>query len=341
MHLGRRTKYSRRTLHHHTLETRVIRNFFRLAVCAVLTAVACTAEAFPDKTITLIVPFGAGTSVDVNGRDFAQALGSVITQPVVVDNRPGAEGTIGALAVLHAPADGHTIMFTSSSIPVLDPLMKKDQQFDPVRDFTPICTIGRTSNVMNVTGTSPFKSAAELIAAAKAQPGKITFAYSSATTRLAGELFQQAAGIKFTGVPYKASATGLTDVAAGRVDLFFIDDVSAASFYQGARLRPLAVAGSTRIRALPDTPSANEIGVPGYTIQPWFGVFASAKTPSPVVGQLREIMAKAMKTPVALANIEKRGLSPLLLCGDAMAKFQQEEIELWRGVIKKAGIVPE
>ena len=302
---------------------------------------ACAAQAFPDKSITLIVPFGAGTAVDINGRDFAQALGSVVTQPIVVDNRPGAEGTIGALAVLNAPPDGHTIMFTSSSIPVLDPVMKKNQQFDPLRDFTPICTVGRTSNVMNVTGSSPYKTAADLIAAAKAQPGKITFAYSSATTRLAGELFQQAAGVKFTGVPYKASVTGLTDVVAGRVDLFFIDDVSAGSFYQNGKLRPLAVAGPTRVRALPDTPSANEIGVPGYTIQPWFGVYASAKTPAPIVAELRDIMAKAMKSTVATSNIEKRGLSPFLHCGDAMAKFQREEIELWRGVTKKAGIEPE
>jgi tripartite-type tricarboxylate transporter receptor subunit TctC len=323
------------------LETHVTINFLRLAMTTLLATLACAAQAFPDKPITLIVPFGAGTAVDVHGRDFAQVLGSVATHPVVVDNRAGAEGTIGALAVVNGPTDGHMIMFTSSSIPVLDPVVKKNQQFDPVRDFTPICTVGRTSNVMNVTGTSSYKTAAELIAAAKAQPGKITFAYSSATTRLAGELFQQAAGVKFTGVPYKTSATGLTDVAAGRVDLFFIDDVSAASFYQNGKLRPLAVAGPTRVRALPDTPTANEIGVPGYTIQPWFGVYASAKTPAPVVAQLRDLMAKAMKTPAATANVEKRGLSPMLLCGDEMAKLQRDEIELWRGVIKKAGIEPE
>lgn len=299
------------------------------------------AQAFPTKPITLVVPFGAGTAVDIHGRDFSQALGGVVTQPVVVDNRAGAEGAIGAMAVLNASADGHMLMFTSSSIPVLDPLVKKSMQFDPVKDFTPICTVGRTSNVMNITGSSPLKSATDLIAAAKAQPGKITFAYSSATTRLAGELFQQAAGVKFLGVPYKASAAGLTDVVSGQVDLFFIDDVSAAPFYQSGKLRPLAVAGASRVRALPDTPSANEINVPGYQIQPWFGVYASVKTPPAIVAQLRELMAQAMKGATAAANIEKRGLQALLVCGDAMTRLQMDEISLWRGVLKKAGIEPE
>ncbi|MFT3721140.1 Bug family tripartite tricarboxylate transporter substrate binding protein [Pseudorhodoferax sp.] len=312
-----------------------------LVVGCLLSSVTSVAHAFPDRPVTIIVPFGAGTAVDVNGRDFAQALGSVMSQPVVIDNRAGAEGVIGAMAVLHAPADGHVVMFTSSSIPVLDPLMKKGMQFDPLKDFTPICTVGRTSNVVNITGSSPIKSAAELIEAAKSQPGKLTFAYSSATTRLAGELFQQAAGIKLTGVPYKASSAGLTDAAGGQVDLFFIDDVSAAPFYQSGKLRPLVVSGSERIRALPDTPSAAEIGVPGYQIQPWFGVYASARTPPATVARLREIMAQAMQTPVAAANVGKRGLSVHVVCGDAMSKFQLDEAELWRGVLKKAGIDPQ
>ena len=319
----------------------MFRNLRHPIVAGMLIAAAGSCLAFPDRTITVVVPFGAATAVDVHGRDFAQALGSVIKQSVVIDNRAGAEGTIGAMAVLNAPADGHVLLFTSSSIPVLDPVMKKSMQFDPVKDFTPICTVGRTSNVMNITGSSPIKTAAELISAAKAQPGKVTFAYSSATTRLAGELFQQAAGVKFTSVPYKASSNGLTDVAGGTVDLFFIDNVSATPYYQSGKLRPLVVAGAERVRALPDTPSGSEIGVPGYQIQPWFGVYASAKTPPAIADQLRVIMRQALQTAVAAANLEKRGLSAYVVCGDAMAKFQLEEVNLWREVVKKAGIEPQ
>jgi tripartite-type tricarboxylate transporter receptor subunit TctC len=319
----------------------VPRNVLTWLTTAALAACAVTAQAYPDKPITLVVPFGAGTSVDVNGRDLAQALQSTGKATVVVDNKPGAEGSIGAMGVLNASADGHTLMFTSSSIPVLDPLVKKSMQFDPVKDFTPVCTVARTSNVVNITGSSPIKSVAELIATAKAAPGKLTFAYSSATTRLAGELFSQAAGIKLTSVPYKASMAGLTDVSSGQVDLFFIDHVSVTPLLQSGKLRALAVAGDKRIESLPNVPHAKEAGVPGYTIQPWFGVYASAKTPPAVVEQVREFVAQAVNAPAAKAATEKRGQEVLLLCGNAMSKLQADEIGQWREVLKKAGIQPE
>lgn len=318
----------------------MLKQLSQWAVAGLLFTVGA-ASAFPTKSITVIVPFGAGTSVDANSRDFANALGSLGKGSAVVDNRPGAEGTIGAMAVLNAPADGHTLMFTSSSIPVLDPLLKKNQQFDPIKDFTPICTVARTSNVVNVTGSSPYKTAAELIAAAKAAPGKLTYAYSSATTRLAGELFAQSAGIKLTGVSYKASMAGLTDVASGQVDLFFIDHLSVAPLLQSGKIRALAVSGDKRIGALPNVPNASEIGVPGYTIQPWFGVYVSSKTPAAAVEQLREMMTQALNTPAAKATMDKRGQEPMVLCGNAMTKLQSDEINLWRGVLQKAGIQPE
>ena len=306
-----------------------------------IAACALTAHAFPEKPITLVVPFGAGTAVDVNARDFAQSMQATGKASVVVDNRPGAEGAIGAMGALNAPADGYTFMFTSSSIPVLDPLVKKSMQFDPVKDFTPVCTVARTSNVVNITATNPIKTVAELIAAAKAAPGKLTFAYSSATTRLAGELFAQSAGIQLLGVPYKASMAGLTDVSSGQVDLFFIDHVSVTPLLQSGKLRALAVAGDKRIESLPNVPHAKEVGVPGYTIQPWFGVYVSSKTPPALVEQIRAFVTQAVNAPAARAATEKRGQEALLLCGNAMAKLQTDEIGQWREVLKKAGIQPE
>ena len=317
------------------------RNHLSSWILAGALAAAGAAQAFPDRTVTLVVPFGAGSSVDIHGRDFAQALSAIAKQSVVVDNRAGAEGTIGAVAVLNTAPDGHTLMLTSSSIPVLDPVLKKTMQFDPAKDFTPICTVGRTVIVMNIHAASPHKTAADVIAAAKKEPGKLTFAYSTATTRLSGELFQQAAGIKLTGVPYKTSAAGLTDVASGVVDLFFIDNISALPHYQSGRVRPLVVSTDERIKGLPDVPTGKEAGVPGYNIQPWFGVYASAKTQPAVVNQLRELASQALKTPLAISNMEKRQLAPFLVCGDAMAKFQQGEVTLWREVTKKSGIEPE
>lgn len=299
------------------------------------------AHAFPDRAVTVVVPFGAGSSVDIHSRDFAQAFGRAVKHPVIVDNKAGAEGSIGAMATLNAVADGHTLMFTSSSIPVLDPVMKKNMNFNPVKDFTPICTIGRTNSVINITGDNPIKSAAALIAAAKENPDKLSFAYASASTRLSGELFLQAAGIKMLGVPYKASVAALADVAAGQVDLMFIDEVSAAPFYKSGKLRPLAVSTATRSELLPDVPTGVEVGVPEYRVQPWFGIYVSAKTPPAVVVQLRELVSQVVNSPQAMAQMKRRGLVPFVSCGGDMAKLQADELAIWREVTKKAGIEPQ
>jgi tripartite-type tricarboxylate transporter receptor subunit TctC len=320
---------------------RRLRDWVHALAAAVLVTAASPALAFPDRPITIVVPFSAGTTTDVNARDFAQVLSTVVKQTVTIDNRVGAEGTLGGMTLVNNPADGHTLMFTSNSLPVLDPLMKKNMPYDPVKDFAPVCTVARTSNVANITGSSPLKSAADIVAAAKADPGKITFAYASTTMRLGGELFQQTNGIKMTGVPYRSSVTALTDVAGGRVDLIFIDHVSAAPFYQNGTVRPVVVSGSQRFKALPGVPSADEAGVPGYRLLPWFGIYASAKTPPAVLAQVRAAVAEAVKAPATTANLEKRGLELMAVCGDAMAKQQQEEIEFWRAVLNKAGITPE
>jgi len=151
-------------------------------------------------------------------------------------------------------------------------------------------------------------------------------------------LFQQTTGTKLYGVPYKSSVAALTDVSAGQVDMVFIDPIGAAPFYQSNKLRPLVVAGSQRLKALPHVPSAAEAGVAGYTIKPWFGVFASAKTPPAVLAQVREAVAQALKMPATAAAMEKRGLEPVAVCGNELARLQGDEIAFWRGVIRTAKI---
>lgn len=317
------------------------RRTFAFIAGGMLLAAAGAAQAFPTKAITIIVPFSAGTTTDVNAREFGIVLSSVARQPVVVENRVGAEGVIGAQALLNAPADGHTVVFTSNSLPVLDPLMKKNLPYDAVKDLAPVCAFARTSNVMNITGAGALKSVADVIAAAKAQPGKITYGYASTAQRLAGELFQQAAGVKFTGVPYRSSLTALTEVGGGQVDLLFIDHISASPFYQNGRIRPLTVAGSERFKAIADVPAASEVGVPGYNLRVWFGFYASGKTPPAILEQQRALFLQALKSPLTLANMEKRGVEPLPLCGEAHAKYQASDIEMVRQVLQKAGIQPE
>ncbi|MEY4099799.1 MAG: hypothetical protein RL300_970 [Pseudomonadota bacterium] len=317
----------------------MLKKISKRAVLAWLVTAACTSyAAYPEKVIKLIVPFGAGTSTDAMAREFGQALSAVVKQPVVVENKTGAEGTIGGQALIQAPPDGYTIMLTSSSLTVLDPLIKKVLPYDPNKDFTPVCGVARVGNVMNMSSTLPYKNVTEFLAAAKAAPGKFTFAYSSATTRLAGELFSQASGIQMVSVPYRTSAAGLADVAGGQVSLFFIDHLSASPFYQSGKIKPLVVGGPQRNKSLPEVPSASEVGVPGYQIFPWFGVYLSAQTPPAIANVMREAMAQALKVPAMKAKIESSGMEEFPICGDALGKLQVEEMNQWAQVIKKAGI---
>lgn len=317
----------------------MLKKISKRAVLAWLVTAACTSfAAFPDKPIKLIVPFGAGTSTDTMAREFGQALSSVLKQPVVVENKAGADGTIGGQALIQSPPDGHTILFTSSSLTVLDPLIKKVLPYDPNKDFTPVCGLARVGNVMNMSSTLPYKNIAEFIAAAKAQPGKFTFAYSSATTRLAGELFAQASGVQLVSVPYRTSAAGLNDVAGGQVSLFFIDHVSATPYYQSGKIKPILIGGSQRNKALPEVPSSAEAGIPSYQIYPWFGVYLPSQTPSAVVNQMREAMTQALKVPALKAKIDSSSMEEFPMCGDALSKHQIDEMSMWSQVIKKAGI---
>jgi tripartite-type tricarboxylate transporter receptor subunit TctC len=194
---------------------------------------------------------------------------------------------------------------------------------------------------MNVHGGLPYKNVAEFLSAAKAQPGKFTFAYSSATTRLAGELFQQQAGVQLTSVPYKSTGAGLTDVAGGQVDLFFIDPVSAGVYYPNGRIRPLLVSGPKRLQTLAEVPSAAEAGIPGYEMYPWFGVYMPAKAPPAAINQLRNAVVQALKAPSMVATLEKAGLEPFALCGEELTKYQMSDIERMGQVIRKAKLLPQ
>lgn len=315
---------------------------FKILLAALVSGSACAGSAqYPDRPIRIVVPFGPGTSTDGLAREFAQALSKAIKQSVVVENRAGAEGLIGAQAASAAEPDGYTVMLSSSSLTVLDPLMRKTVSLDPVKAFNPVCGIARIGNVMNMSAALHYKSLGEILAAAKAEPGKFTFGYSSATTRLAGELFQQQTGVKFTGVSYRSTAAGLSDVAGGQVDLFFVDHFSASPFYQSGKVKPVVVAGPKRLSALPTVPSARESGIPGYEIYPWFGLFIPAKVPAAVATRLREATVQALKDPAFVAMREKAGMEEFALCEDALAKYQLAEIERWRKLIKEAGIPPQ
>ena len=319
----------------------MFRRIYCSLLAAVLVAATTAVAAFPTKTVTMIVPFPAGASTDVAARDLAQELATAFKQAVVVDNRSGAEGAIGVQAMLNAAPDGHTLLFTSSSTTVLDPVLKKTMAFDPLKDFVPVCSATQIDLFLYVTGSSPYKNVADLIAAAKANPGKLTFAYSSATTRLAAELFALSAGIKLTGIPYKAVVGALTDVSSATTDMMVVDQVTGIPFVQSGKLRMLAIAAPQRSTFAPDVPTGPELGLADFTIAPWNGVYVSAKTPPAAVEQLRSLMLQAVQAPTYAANLAKRTLRGFHLCGDALGKFQRDDIEKSRRATKAAGIEPQ
>lgn len=315
------------------------RPFRRRVVIAGLTLLAATAShANPDRVTRIIVPFGAGTITDALARSLGQALASVSKQSVIVENKSGAEGTIGTQGVLSAEADGQMLLFTSSSIVVLDPLLKKSIPYDPVKDLEPVCAVALIDNILNAGPSVTQRSVGDLVSAAKASPGKFTFAYLSATTRLAGELFAQSAGIQLTGVPYRTANVALTDVASGRVDMIFIDQASAGPFYQGGKIRPMLVAGASRLSSLPQVPAAAEVALAGYELQPWFAAYVPGRTPAPVLAKLRETLEQAVKTPAMVAMVQKAGLQEFPLCGAPLKKYQREDIQRVSDVVKKAQI---
>lgn len=314
----------------------------RYALATAFAVVACTSQAaYPDKPIRLIVPFSAGTSVDVLAREFGKELGRVVNQPVIIDNRVGAEGAIGARAVTTAVPDGYTALITSNSTVVLESTLKTSLPYDPVKDLTPVCTMGRVGSIMGVRSSLPYKTVAEFVAAAKAQPGKFTFAYSTSNTHLAAELFQQRTGVKMLGVPYKSTVTGLTDLAGEKVDMFFIDPVSVTPFLQSGKVTAFAVGGAQRLKELPQVPTLQEAGVTGYEIVPFIGLYLPSKATDATANQLRDAARQAIHSPSMTAFREKTGYQEFAVCGDDFKKWQAEQITFWRQIIKNANIAPE
>jgi len=296
---------------------------------------------YPDRPVRLIVPASAGTVTDILARELAQILSPILKQPVIIENLIGAEQLIGTQAAVRAKPDGHTILFVSSSTTILDPVARASLPYDTTKDLAAGCAIGKTGNVLNMSSTLPFKTVNELIDAAKAAPEKYSFAYSSATTRMSGELFQQAAGIKLLGVPYKSSAGGLTDVAGGFVHLFFIDPASAAPHYASGKIKPMLVASRERFKTLPNVPTGIEMGLPGYEIWPSFGTWLPAGTPPHILSAAREALDKALKTSDFAAVLAKHGVEPFHACGDDLAKYTQDEIARWTEIFKKAGLAKQ
>ncbi|MBO9355888.1 tripartite tricarboxylate transporter substrate binding protein [Bordetella petrii] len=319
---------------------------YRTSLCLALMggmAGAQAAQDYPRHAVRFLVPYGAGTSTDTLARILGEAISKETGQSIVVEDRPGAEGAIGVQAVAKAPADGYTVLITTSSTQVLNVHLYKKLPYDPVKDFIPVRTLGQSPMGMSVNADSPFHSVSDFLKAAHAEPGKLTFGSATSVTRLAGEMLQQLAGIKLLNVPYKSNAASANALIAKEVDTIFSDPSLTIPYTKepGARLRILGVSANRRTAALPDVPTMIEAGVPDYTMSFWYGAWVPAGTPPAVVEQINGLLDRAMKSPSAQAFLKNGGAENFGLSGKEFADFQASEIEKYGVLIKAAGIEPQ
>lgn len=299
--------------------------------------------AFPSKPMRMIVPYPPGGSADILARAIGQRAGEGLGQPFVIDNRPGAGTAIGAEALAKSAADGYTVMMGTVSSHAINPTLSRKLPFDPVKDFTPIALVASIPFAMIVHPSVPARSVKEFIAFAKAKPGQLN--YSSAgygtSNHLAGELLKSMAAIDIVHVPYKGSAPALNDLIAGQVSLMFDLVLTAAPHIKSGAVRALAVTGVQRSGVLPDLPTVAQSGLPGYEVSAWFGIFAPADLPQPIVRRLNGEFVKAMQHPDLKHRLASQGADPLTSTPEEFAAFQRTEIDKWAKVVKASGIKVE
>lgn len=322
-----------------------MRSYVRLAAIAAALAFITTsttsavAQDWPDHPIRMIVPFPAGGSADTLARLLGQKISPHLGQPIVVDNRPGAGGNIGTEVVAKSPPDGTTFLMTPSSF-ASQPSLYSNLTWDPVRDFAPVALIATTPNILVVNTAVPAHSVRELIALAKAQPGRLSYASGGvgATNHLAGELFKRMTGTEIVHVPYRGNPLAVIDVMNGQVAMMFDFMITSLPHVKEGKLRALAVTGAKRSPQVPDLPTVSEAGVSGYEASTWFAVMAPAGTPPPVIGKLNGELNAALKQPDIQARLVELGAEPLGGTPDDAARLLKSEISKWADVIKAAHI---
>jgi len=307
---------------------------------ALLMLIAVSAAAtYPDHPIRFVVPVAAGGGNDIVARLLAQKLTDAWGQSVVVDNRPGAATAIGAEIVARAIPDGYTIMLTSVSF-AINAGMRKQLPFDPVRDFATITQVARVPQIMVVNPAVPATTLAEFIALAKAKPGQLNYASAGtgSSTHLAMELFMDMTGTKLNHVPYKGTAPGLTDVIAGHVQITFDAIPPTLPHVKSGRVRALAIGGTQRFPTLPDVPTLAEAGLPNYTFQSWFGIFAPARTPEAVVRTLNRELVRIIALPETRKAFVELGIEPVGTSPEDFGKYLRAEIARWSDVMRAHNI---
>ena len=312
-----------------------------LGVLALINATGVQAQpvgSYPSKTIRMVVPYPPGGPTDLTARLVAVEMSKTLGQTIIVDNKAGASGMIGAEMVAHAEPDGYTFL-ANASLHVINPSIYPDMRFDAFKDFVPITQLAAVPLVLVVPASSPIRSLKDLVEYGKKNPAKLSFASAgnASSQQLAGESFKIAAGIDMQHVPYKGSAPALTDVIGGQVQLMFDSMPSAMPFIKSGKLRALAVTTEKRAQALPDLPTIAESGYPGFDISTWYGFWAPKGTPAPIVAKLAEAAARALKVPQIVEQYGGMGAEPVGSTPAEFARYNATEGVKWADIVRKSG----
>ena len=317
----------------------------RLALAALLGLIAsplvvpqASAQSFPDKSLRLIVPFPAGGPTDIVARPLGQLLSDSLKQPVVIDNRGGAGGSIGADLVAKSPPDGYTLIMATVGTHAINGSLYKKLPYDPVKDFTPIALVASAPVAVVVNPAQPYKSIGDLVSAANASPGKVSFGSAGSGTpgHLTGEMFAASAGVKLQHVPYKGSAPAVTDLLGGQIPMMFDPLQSVIANVRAGKLRALAISSTKRSPLLPDVPTLAEAGLKGFESTAWWAVFAPAGLPADVTAKLKAEVEKIARSDAFREKLGNLGVAPVT---DAvnLADFQKAEIVKWGKAVKDSG----
>jgi len=315
-----------------------VRNCILAALLGLLPMTHVIAQDFPNKPIRLVVPYPPGGGADGNARSLAQPMATLLGQPIVVENKPGASGILAANAVLQSPADGYTMLFDTFPY-VVNAVMRK-LPFDPIKDLLPVSQAINMPLILVVPSETPFKSVQELITFAKANPDKLNYGSYGAggAAHLAAELLSRDAGISWVHVPYKGGAPAMADVLAGRLSAYFTNPITGLAHIQSGKIRALATTGGQRMKVLPEVPTMQELGFKDFEVVEWNGFFVPAGTPTDVIAKLSESVKLATQQPEVQKRMAAQGVEPVGNSPKEFGTFLQGQIEKWGALVKSNNI---
>ena len=311
------------------------------AVALAGAALPAFGQAYPSRPIKFIVPFAAGSATDAVARIIGDHASKTLGQPIVIENIGGASGVVAAQNVARAEPDGHTILITTNTTHGANQSLLKRVPYDAEKEFEPVTKLGTITLALIANPSVPAKTVAELIAHAKANPGKLSFGSGSSSSRIAGEMLKSRAGIDILHVPYRSNPQAVTDLLSGNIQLFFADISTTLPQVKAGSVSGLAVSTAKRTPLAPDLPTMAEAGVPGYDLAAWFAAFAPAKTPAPVVARLREALVAAIGDKTTSEKLLAAGIEPEASSSEQLRAFVGSEIRKWAEIVKAAGIEPQ